>query len=214
MAIRSRNSVTAFYNDTAMPKKTEFERLMEEVSAGSEEAIWQLADAYTPYIIRSVRLSLSPKLRQKLDSQDIAQTLWASLLLGRADLGKLKSPERLIAFLARAARNKVIDRTRQLHTLNYDVSREQRLEDVAVRRSTSPRDVAAKPLYSRDATPSKLVSVRERWDSIVSTASKRDRRILELRLQGCSFDDIGNQVQISAMTARRAIEHMVGQLVE
>ena len=196
-----------------MGQTTEFERLMAKVAAGSEEAVWELADTYTPYIIRAVRLSLPPKLRHKLDSQDIAQTLWASLLLGDTDLAQWKSPENLIAFLARAAKNKVIDQTRRLNTQKYNVAREVPL-DSSLPTPVGCRSRPARALYSRDPTPSKVISVRERWDRIVSSASDRDRRILQMRVDGRNFDDIGVEVQVSSMTARRAIERMVGQLTE
>src|SRR5262249_2841714 len=85
-----------------MATVSKFDQLMANVAAGSEEAIWELLETYTPFVIRAARLSLPPTVRQKLDSQDIAQTLWASLLLGRTNLAKLESPDRLIAFLCRA----------------------------------------------------------------------------------------------------------------
>ena len=107
----------------------EFDRLMAEVVAGSEDAVWQLAETYTPYIIRAVRSSLPRTLRAKLDSQDFAQSLWASLLLRRADLTRLQTPGQLIAYLAQATRNKVVDKTRHYHTQKNDIAREERLPD-------------------------------------------------------------------------------------
>jgi len=196
-----------------MGQITEFEQLMAGVAAGSEEAVWELAETYTPYIIRAVRLSLPAKLRHRLDSQDIAQTLWASLLLGDTDLAQWKSPTNLIAFLARAAKNKVIDQTRRLNTHKYNVAREEPLDSSAPKHVASQRR-PTRHLYARDPTPSKVVSVRERWERIVSRASDRDRRILQMRFEGRNFDDISVEMQVSSMTARRAIERMVGQLTE
>jgi DNA-directed RNA polymerase specialized sigma24 family protein len=192
---------------------TEFERLIAEVAAGSEDAVWELAETYTPYIIRAVRLSLSPKVRAKLDSQDIAQTLWASLLLGDTDLTRLKSPEVLIAFLARAAKNKVIDKTRQLNTQKYNIAREEPMVIPGLEALGSPRQ-PAKTFHSRDCTPSTLVSVREQWTQILSKASNRDQRIVRMRTEGRTFEEISVEVQVSAMTARRAIERLVEQLTQ
>ena len=192
---------------------TQFEHLIDEVAAGSEAAVWQLAETYTPYIIRAVRLSLPPKLRQKFDSQDIAQTLWASILLGGTDLHRLKSPENLIAFLARAAKNKVIDETRRFHTQKYNVAREEPL-DSSLAAAHRRVNYQPGPLHSREPTPSKQISVRERWDRLVANASERDRQILKMRIAGRSFDDISVQVHVSSMTARRAIERLVTQLSE
>src|SRR5688572_1638729 len=189
---------------------SEFDRLMGEVASGSQEALCELTETYTPYIVRAVRLSLPNKLRHKVDSQDIAQILWASLLLGETDLGQWKTPENLIAFLARAAKNKVIDQTRRLNTQKYNVRREQSLDSFSPN-SADPR-ANVRPLYAGDPTPSKLVSVSERWERIVQSASERDKQILRMKLQGLNFDQISFEVRVSAMTARRAIERMVGQL--
>src|SRR6185312_6650678 len=104
-----------------MPQSTDFDQLMAEVAAGSEEAVLTLAEAYTPYIIRSVRRCLSTRIRQKLDSQDVAQTLWKSLFLRRAELQRLKTPEQLIAFLVQATKNKVAEKARRLHTQKCNV---------------------------------------------------------------------------------------------
>jgi RNA polymerase sigma-70 factor (ECF subfamily) len=195
-----------------MKRITEFERLMHEVSAGSQDAIWELAQTYTPYILRAVRLSLPVKLRRKLDSQDIAQTLWASLLLGETDLSQWQSPENLIAFLARAARNKVIDKARHFSTQKHNVAREEPLNNPSIGVNGTPRQVTA--FHSRDPSPSALISVRERWDHIIASASDRDRQIYQMRREGRDFEDISVELQVSSMTARRAMEKMVGQLTK
>jgi RNA polymerase sigma-70 factor (ECF subfamily) len=193
-----------------MMQASEFDRLIADVAAGSEDAIWALADTYTPYIIRAIRLSMPQNLRRRFDSQDIAQALWTSILVGDTDLSRLKSPEALIAFLARAAKNKVIDQMRKLHTQKHDISREQSLDEHFSRLSAANR--VRSPLMSRDATPSTVISVRERWQKIVADASERDRKILRLRIKGRSFDEISVEVNVSVMTARRAVERLVHQL--
>lgn len=197
-----------------MTQIAEFNQLMSDVAAGSEDAVWQLAETYTPYIIRAVRHSLTPRLRQKLDSQDFAQTLWASILLKRADLTRLKTPEQLIAYLARATKNKVIDKTRHFKTQKNSIDREESLEDHMPGTGAPKLRPRAKALFSRDPTPSTSASVRERWNQILSNSSDRDRRILQLRLKGCTFDVISVQLQINEATARRAIQRLIEQFSE
>jgi RNA polymerase sigma factor (sigma-70 family) len=197
-----------------MAQTAEFDQLMSDVATGSEEAIWQLAETYTPYIIRAVRMSLSSRLRPKFDSQDIAQTLWASLLLKRADLTRLKTPEQLIAYLARATQNKVIDKARHFRTQKNDIGREERLQDHLSGSDNGARQSSAGALYSHDPTPSTAADLRERWNQTLSRASDRDRHILKLRLDGCTFDVISAKLQINQATARRAIQGLIEQLAE
>jgi len=189
-----------------MVQAAEFDQLMERVVAGSEEAIWQLADTYTPYIIRAVRQSLPDRLRSKLDSQDLVQTLWASLLLKHADFSRLKTREELIAYLVGATKNKVIDKTRHYQTLKRDIKREERLKD---HMTVSGHQQA---LYSREETPSMTAILRDRWNLILSTTSERDCQILKMRLAGRTFEYIGTNLHIDQATARRAIQRLIKQL--
>src|SRR4029079_619270 len=192
----------------------EFDRLMAEVAAGSEDAVWQLAETYTPYIIRAVRSSLPRTLRAKLDSQDFAQSLWASLLLRRADLTRLQTPGQLIAYLAQATRNKVVDKTRHFHTQKNDIAREERLPDHLISLKQAPVRVQRSALYARDLSPSTSANLRERWNQILSTLSDRDRKIVQLRLEGRTFDEISETLEINQATARRAIQRLIEQLSE
>jgi RNA polymerase sigma factor (sigma-70 family) len=192
-----------------------FKDLMTGVSAGSEDAFRQLAQIYTPYIVRAARGLLSRKVRQKLDSQDFSQSLWASLLLKRTDLTRLETPEQLVAFLNKAAKNKVIDASRRyLQTQKYDLSREQGLEESYSPRRNAPSLTPADILSTRDPTPSQFASVRERWARIMAAASERDRRVLLLRSKGESFNQISRKLQIDPATARRTIHRIVKELLE
>jgi RNA polymerase sigma factor (sigma-70 family) len=190
-----------------MAQIAEFDRLMAEVAAGSEEAVWQLAETYTPHIIRAVRYSLSPTLRQKLDSMDFAQTLWASLLLRPGELVRLKTPQQLIGYLVNATRNKVCDKTRHLHTRKHDVRREQSLDQASVRRR--PRAERNNEVFARDPSPSAIASVRDQWKYVLANTSKRDREILRLRREGQSFEAIGTILDINEQTARRAMHRLL-----
>lgn len=196
-----------------MTELNDFDRLMAEVATGSEEAVFELAETYTPYIIRSVRRWLSPQLRPKFDSQDVAQTLWASLLLRRADLLRLKTAEELIAFLAQAAKNKVVAKARFVHAQKRNIALETRLPE-----ETQPfqnqRPVSDPPLCSREPTPSTLASVRERWHRAIANASERDQQIVKLLLKRHTFEQIGSLLSIHEQTARRAVEKLVDTFAE
>lgn len=198
-----------------MSRATPFDRLMADVTAGSEEAVWELAETYTPYILRAVRASLPSKVRTKVDSQDFAQTLWASILLKGTDLTRMKSPEQLIAFLARAARNKVIDATRRyMGAQKYDVGREQNIDDLQPIHHASRDLTNNRALATRDPSPSQFASMREKWNQALANASPRDRQILNMRLQGQTFDAISETLEINQATARRAMQRLIEQLSE
>jgi len=189
---------------------------MNGVAAGSEDAVWQLAETYTPYIIRAVRDLLPKTVRLRLDSQDFAQILWASLLLGGTDLTRLETPEQLIKFLATAARNRVRDATRHyLYTQKMNITRELRLDDVRVKERGHRRSAnkSGEPM-SRDPSPSQYAMLRERWARVMADASDRDQKILRMRLSGASFEKISHDLKIDPSTAQRAIQRFIEKLSE
>jgi RNA polymerase sigma factor (sigma-70 family) len=199
-------------NATTSPA-TEFEKLIAAVAAGSDEAVWELAQVYTPYILRAVRYSLSPELRQKLDSMDFAQTLWASLLLRPTNLLQLRSPEELIRYLAGATRNKVAEKARRYRTRCRDMSREKILDAQTMARQANPR-AGDDALYSREDSPSTIAVIRDQWRHIVENASERDQEMIRLRRCGLTFDAIAERLNIDEKTVRRVLQRLIEQFAD
>jgi RNA polymerase sigma factor (sigma-70 family) len=197
-----------------MEAVAEFDELMTEVMAGSEEAIRYVADTYTPYIIRVIRTSLPQAFRSKLDSVDFAQSLWASLLINKADFTRLKSPRDLMAYLAQAARNEVVDKTRHFRSQKNDVAREQTLSEQASALKKARCSSRVRGPLARDPSPSVRADLRERWENILVQTTDRDKKILELRLEGCSFAEISKELQITEATARRAMRNLMAKISE
>ena len=198
----------------------EFEELMGELAAGSEEAAWKITDQYTPHIIKVIRRSLPKAIRSKVDSQDFTQAVWASLLLRRTYLAKMQSPGQLIGFLAAVAKNKVIDSCRHyLGTQAYNVRRETSMtavenEEKSARLSQQGSSAAKQAFTSRDPTPSQIVSVRERWHSVLDSCSARDKKIVSLRMKGLTYKDISEKLELGNATVRRVLGSLIGQLSE
>jgi RNA polymerase sigma factor (sigma-70 family) len=192
----------------------EFDRLMSDVAAGSDEAVWKLAEVYTPFIIRAARYSLSSRLRQKLDSVDLAQTLWTSLLLRRRDLSNIKTPEQLIAFLAGATRKKVIEKARHYQAKKCDIRREVSLDVEREAGGSSDKGPYQTSLRTKEPSPSTTAGLRDQWHHILARASSRDREIVRLRLKGSTFKDIAAKLHIDERTARRAMRQLLQHFLE
>jgi DNA-binding CsgD family transcriptional regulator len=56
--------------------------------------------------------------------------------------------------------------------------------------------------------------LRERWENILVQTTDRDKKILELRLEGCSFAEISKELQITEATARRAMRNLMAKISE
>ena len=50
---------------------------------------------------------------------------------------------------------------------------------------------------------------RERWATIMSTQSERNREIVRLRISGLTYQEIAEKLEIHERTARRVIEELL-----
>jgi RNA polymerase sigma factor (sigma-70 family) len=180
----------------------EFRQLMERVVAGSDSAATQLLDRYGPAVLQAVRRRLSRQLRSKFDSLDFVQDVWASFFANPPSERRLHRPEMLVAFLARVARNKVVDATRQrLKGAKHNVNREHSLDHSTV---GGPEAVPA-----NQATPSEVVSRDEEWVRLLDGQPLVYRRILILLREGKTLAEIATELQIHPRTIRRLIDKLL-----
>jgi RNA polymerase sigma factor (sigma-70 family) len=183
-----------------------FESLVAQVRAGSEEAVWTLIEQYGPHILRTVRRRLARDLRSKFDSQDFVQAVWASFFSGSRQFARLETPDQLMAFLTAMARNKVVDEVRRrVQTQKHDLKRERSLDD-----STAGYRADA---ASREPTPSDVAIAREQWERILAAQPEHYRRIVELRLTGETHDRIALELGINERTVRRVLGRMLEERV-
>jgi len=178
-----------------------FRQLMEDVRGGSQEAAWELVRQYGPHVHRFVRRSLNHRLRSKFDSLDFVQVVWASLFRVPDKLLSLERPEELIALLATLAKHKVLNEARRrLQSIKYNVAREIPLEN-----SRGGGEIESP---ARVPSPSAIAIAKEQWERLLSVQNEKVRSIVRLRLQGNSFVEIADQLQIHERTARKAIERL------
>jgi RNA polymerase sigma-70 factor (ECF subfamily) len=182
-----------------MPDVSDFRSAIERVCAGSEEAIWEFIEQYGPHIQRVVRRRLHQSLRTKFDSVDFVQMVWASLFADLKKIQKFREPDELIMYLVGMARNKVLEETRRRMQLErHNVLKEQPL---------SSSDLSEAQSVQRHDTPSQHLIAKERLQKMMST-SRRDKRILELRLNGASFVDIAKAMGIHERTVRQIVGNL------
>lgn len=187
---------------TAFQSIGEFSRLLNEARSGSDAAATRLVQMYGPHVVRAVRRNLSRELRNKFDSGDFAQAVWASFFTAFQAIPALDQPGQLISLLSSMARNKVVDETRRrLDTLKYDVQRERPLQSVG----EGDEAVAT----SRDPTPSQIAIARERWVRMLRDQPVQHQQIIRQRLMGRTNPSIAANLGISERTVRRVIERLM-----
>lgn len=179
----------------------DFRILLQRVGDGSEEAAWELVERYGDDIRRAVRRTLDRRLRSKFDSLDFVQLVWSSFFRTRGRAQQFNHPGELAAFLYKMARNKVgMETRRRLNTEKFDVKRERSLDDVpsheestAAGRSDAPVDVAI---------------AREQWNRIIQGKPEHYQKIIRMRLQGHTCNDIADSLDLGERTVRRFLKKL------
>ncbi|MGC4003155.1 MAG: sigma-70 family RNA polymerase sigma factor [Pirellulales bacterium] len=181
----------------------DFRELMRCLCEGSEDAAWQLVDRYGGSVRRVVRRTLSEQLRTKFDSMDFMQAVWVSLFRERERFSEFESPEQFVGYLKAIAKNKLaMENRKRFQTQKRDVRREVgNTDDFPIEERLS----AGSP------RPSEVAQVRELWHVMLERESDQNRKIVELRLSGMTYDEIAASIGINERTARRVIDRLTDE---
>jgi RNA polymerase sigma factor (sigma-70 family) len=170
------------------------------IRAGDQDAARELLTRYEAEVRLVVRRQLPRLLRSRFDSLDFLQSVWGSFFR-RVRIGpaEFEDSRHLVAFLARAAKNKVIDEYRRAASRKQDMHREEPLWG----EGAAPREVAA-----RADTPSQVAEAREAFGRLCDLLPRDRRAVLELKAEGLSSRDIGERLGISERTVQRVLEDL------
>ena len=173
---------------------------LERIRSGDEDAARDLLTRYEAEVRLVVRRQLPRLLRSRFDSIDFLQSVWGSFFRRvRSGPSEFEDSRHLVAFLARAAKNKVIDEYRKAASRKQDMSREEPLWGDDSR----PRDVPA-----HVDSPSEVAQAREVFGRLQELLPEERRGILALKAEGLSSRDIGERLGISERTVQRVIEDL------
>lgn len=181
----------------------ELRQFLERIRAGDEDAARELLTRYEAEVRLVVRRQLPRLLRSRFDSIDFLQSVWGDFFQRMRSEGvsqaEFEDSRHLVAFLARAAKNKVIDEYRRAASQKQDMHREEPLWVDGDR----PRE-----LQGHDDSPSQVAEAHEALDRLREFLPEERREILELKAQGLSSKDIGDRLGISERTVQRVIEDL------
>jgi RNA polymerase sigma-70 factor (ECF subfamily) len=152
-------------------------------------------------VIRVVRRKLDRPMRSLYDSTDFVSDVMKSLAanLDRLDFPSLGS---LIAFLAQAAEQKVIDEYRRRHTLKRDINRERAL--------VTPNGTDFKPLSlaSADPTASQVAQASEACERLLAGQDEMERTVIELRRLGYTNVEIAERTGWNIRKVQRFLKDL------
>ncbi|MFO0960981.1 MAG: sigma-70 family RNA polymerase sigma factor [Isosphaeraceae bacterium] len=180
--------------------------ILARVRGGDEQAAQQLLASFEAEVRLVVRRQLPRLLRSRFDSLDFLQSVWGSFFRRvRTDPVEFDDERHLVAFLARAAKNKVIDQYRRAGSQKQDMHREEPLWSDGA----GPRDLPA-----HDDTPSEVAEAREVFGQLRDALPEDRRPIIEMKALGLSSREIGDRLGVSERTVQRVIEDLRRRTLE
>jgi RNA polymerase sigma factor (sigma-70 family) len=190
-----------------MSEDAGFADFIRRIRAGDDSAARELVERYEAVIRREVRLRLrDERLASRFDWTDICQSVMASFFV-RTAAGQydLEQPDELCRLLVTMTRNKL---TQQVRWHGADRRDYRRLET---------RDAASLDERSAAApTPSRLVAGRELLEDVRGRLSDDERRLADLRAEGCEWTEIAARLGRTAEACRkqlaRALDRVEQQL--
>lgn len=182
-----------------VPPGERFAELMDQARGGSQEAAEQVWREYGPYVVYVVRRWLRPELRGRLDSQDFAQDVWASFFREVPARDAIANPDDLIRLLSKMAKHKVVSETRRHSNRRRDVDREE---------SYGVFVDGEEIVDQREPTPSQVFAANVLVDELTSGQPESCGRMVQMRCQGLSDQEIAELEQTSTRSVRRMFENL------
>jgi RNA polymerase sigma-70 factor (ECF subfamily) len=186
-----------------MSEEGSFHEVMTRLRAGDPEAAARVFHQFAQRLAALARTRLSARLRQKVDPEDVLQSVYKSFFL-RHEQGQfqLEGWDSLWAILTVITLRKCGRWAEQFHTARRDVSRE-----VAV--TEGP---AGGALLSREPTPLEAGILAETVENLLRGLDGRERDMVQLSLQGYSVEEVSNQVRRTRRTVQRVLKRVKDEL--
>lgn len=179
---------------------TRIDRLVASLSSGDMTAAEPIYLEFEPYLRMVVRRNLPRRLRAKLDSADVVQSVWAKLISGlQASEWDFASAAQLRAFLVKATRNRLIDRVRQHRQA---LEHEQPLAET--RQANLPR--------AREPRASEVAQADDLWQRMLVLCPPEHHELLRLKCQGLPLADVAARTGLHVDSVRRVIRQLARRM--
>jgi RNA polymerase sigma-70 factor (ECF subfamily) len=189
-----------------MSAEESFEEVMTRLRAGDQAAAAEVFARYARRLIALARLHLDGRLRQKVDPEDILQSVFKSFFLrqgrGEFDLGGWDG---LWALLSVITLRKCARQRDHFNALCRDVSRE-------AAPPASEKSDASWLALARDPTPAEAALLAETVELLLRDLKEREREIVSLALQGYTPSEISAQLNRPRRTVYNLLERVKKRL--
>ncbi len=186
-----------------MADETRFADLMARLRRGDGEAASLIFDQYAHRLIGLARKRLDGMLRQKVDPEDVVQSVFRSFFQRQAD-GRMEvgNWDSLWGMLV------VITLRKCGRCLEYFRAARRNVHREAVPRADREDFGPGWEAMADDPTPSEAAMLAETVENLMRSLEPRDRRILELSLQGLAAPAISAEVGCTERTVFRVMDRI------
>lgn len=186
-----------------MQEPQEVQKLLEQWRAGDQRAAQVLFDRYSNRLMGLARRRISQRLASRVDPEDVVQSVFRTFF-ARAKEGQFHFEEQddLSKLLVRITVHKTL-RQVEFHKAakrNPDLEAGQG-EHVHER---------MRDLLAREPSPEAIVVFCDQLEHFMAQVGPEDRKILEMRLQGFSNEEIAEKLGVYDRKIRRVIERIRG----
>jgi RNA polymerase sigma-70 factor (ECF subfamily) len=174
---------------------------------GDQQAAAELFRRYADRLIALARSRLSAQLARRVDPEDVVQSAYRSFFASTRD-SRYEVPHGgdLWQLLVTITLHKLQHQVRKWRTGKRAAQRDQNF--------ASEESLLALPVHklTSEPTPLEAVALADLLEQIMRGLEARERRMLELRLQGHNLEEIAASTQRSRRTVRRVLEGVKEQL--
>ena len=175
------------------PAGNDFQDLLDRARRGDRAAMGELLSQYESPLRRVVRVHLGPALRPYADSLDLVQSAQKSLMLALwSHRYEFSSPDKLLALATTILKRKVArlaERTQYQQQLSPGADATGLPEPLA-------------NLTSRESDPVELAAMHDTLELIRGQLTDLEQNMLTLTLQGCSRQEVAEQLGCEANVFR------------
>lgn len=174
---------------------------------GDQQAATEIFERYVSRLIGLARNRLSSRMTKRVDPEDVVQSAYRSFFRhARDDRYVLSRSGDLWSLLAAITVKKLHGQVEHHSAQKRSINREESNPDEGGLYGVHPNTV------SREPSPEEALTVVEELESVMNGLSADHRRMLELRLQEHTIEEVADTVGCSERTVRRVLDRVKQQL--